>query len=89
MLVDVAPVLEKFVADDLLRAGRAGFQGGNAVNDITHQMKAIQIIHHHHIKRGRGRTFLLVSAHVQILVVRAPVSQPVDQPGIGPGVRFT
>ena len=46
-------------------------------------MKAVEIVQHRHVE-GRGdRAFILVAAHVDVVVVRATICQTMDQPRIG------
>ena len=54
----------------------------HAVDHVDHEMEAVEVVQHHHVERRRRRALLLVAAHVQVVVVRAPVRQPVDQPRI-------
>jgi hypothetical protein len=52
------------------------------VGHVHDQMKAVEVVEHHHVeRRGRG-ALLLVAAHMQVGVVGAAVGQAVDQPGI-------
>jgi hypothetical protein len=57
-----------------------GVQDQNAV--LGRQMEAVEVVHHHHVEGGRGRAFLLVAAHMEIVVIGAAIGEPVDQPGI-------
>ena len=75
-------MLKALVAEGLFGIVRAGALQGDPVDDVSDQMKAIKIVHHHHIEWSRGRPFFLVPAHVQVLVVGPPVGQSVDQPGV-------
>ena len=52
----------------------------HAIDDVLHEMKAIQVVQHHHVERRGRRAFLLVAAHVQVLVIRAAIGQSVNQP---------
>ena len=45
-------------------------------------MEAVEVVQHDHVERRRRRALFLVAAHVQVLVVRAPVGQAVDQPRV-------
>ena len=45
-------------------------------------MEAVEVVEHHHVEGGRGRALLLVAAHVDVVVVGAPVGETVDQPRI-------
>src|SRR5580704_6827793 len=57
-------------------------QPRNAINQIPGQMESIEIVAHGHVERRRGRAFFLVSADVEIVMIVAPVCEPVNQPGI-------
>src|SRR5581483_5895225 len=62
-LNDVRPVFDALVAGVLAQIGRSGAESGNPVNDIHHQVVAIQIVADDHIERRGGRASLLVAAH--------------------------
>jgi hypothetical protein len=53
----------------------------HAINYVGDEMKTVQVVHHHHVERSRGRAYLLVTAHVEVLVVGAAVREPMKQPG--------
>ena len=44
--------------------------------------EAVNLVANRQVERSVDVAFLLVAANVQVLVIGAPVSQPVDQPGI-------
>ena len=46
-------------------------------------MKPIQFVQHRHVKRRRDRAFFLVAANVNVVMIRAAVGQPVNQPRVG------
>ncbi len=52
------------------------------MNRIERQLESVDVIQHAHVKRGRCRPLFLVSAHVDVVVVVPPVSQPVNPPRI-------
>src|SRR5437667_3738487 len=52
----------------------------NTVDHVDHEVEAVEVVEHDHVERRRGRALLLVAAHVQVAMVRAPVREPVDQP---------
>jgi len=54
---------------------------GTQLDDILYEMKAVEIIQHHHIKGGGG-PFFLVATYVQVGMIGATVEQAVDEPGI-------
>ena len=55
---------------------------GKPINGVDREMKAIEVVQHHDIERRCGRSLFFVPAHVQVVVVRPPVRQPVDQPRV-------
>src|SRR5690606_9184601 len=57
-------------------------QGGYAVDDIHDQVIAVEVVEHDHVEGRGGGALLLVAAHVQIVVIGAPVGEAVDQPGV-------
>jgi len=73
-------VLDELVLHLLLQVGTLGTQMRQAINHVLHQMKAIQVILHPHIKCCRNRSLFLVATDVEVAVGPA-VGQPVDQPG--------
>src|SRR6185369_988703 len=54
----------------------------NALNNIHHQMKTVEVIQYDHIERRCGRAFFLVTAHVQVVMIVSPVSETMNQPRI-------
>src|SRR5580658_6630171 len=78
VLIDIDLVFDELVLDHLLQISALDAQLRQAIDDVLHQVKSIQIVLHSHIK-GRGdRTFFLVTANVQ-LPIGSPVSQPMNQ----------
>ena len=71
-------VLDQFVANGLLGVSGLGAKLRQAINHVGDEMKAVQVVHHHHVEGSRGRAFFLVTARVQVLVVGAAIRQPVD-----------
>ena len=82
VLCDIAPVIEQFITDGLLSVSGPCAHLGHAVDHIADQSEAIQLIAHAHVKRRRGRALFLVSAHMEVLMVGAPVSEAVNQPRV-------
>src|SRR5690349_6443941 len=54
----------------------------HAVDHVHHQMEAVEVVEHHLVEGRRRRAFFLVAAHVDVVVVRAPVSEAVNEPRI-------
>ena len=75
-------VLDELVANGLFGVGSARAKGRHAINDVGDEMKTVQVVHHHHVERRRGRAFFLEAAHMEILVVGAPIREPMNQPRI-------
>src|SRR5262245_50008068 len=86
--VDIFLVVDQRVADRLFGIGRSRPQLRNAVNHITHQMEAVEIVTHTHVEGGGGCPLFLVPAHMQILMVGAPVGEPVNQPGVSVKCKY-
>ena len=51
------------------------------IDDVLHQVEAVELVLHPHVEGGRDRALLLVAADVQV-AVGAAVGQAVHQPGI-------
>ena len=57
-------------------------EAGDPVDDVHDEVVAVHVVDDEHVeRRGRG-ALLLVAADVQVVVVGAPVGQPVDQPRV-------
>ena len=54
----------------------------NPVDHVHHQMKAIKVIEHGHVKWSGGGTFLFVTTHVKIFMIGAAVCQAMNEPRI-------
>src|SRR5438874_899721 len=62
--------------------GRPRTEAGDAVDDVHHEVEAVEIVEHDHVERRRGRALLLVPPHVQVGVAVTAVRQPVDEPRV-------
>src|SRR5215470_5431335 len=82
MLADVLLMFDEFVADRLFSIRGSGAQRRHTIDDIMHQVETIHIVQYTHVKRCRRCAFFLVATHMKIVMVRPPVSQPVNEPGI-------
>src|ERR1051325_2334174 len=81
-LADVFAVIDQQIAHGLLHVRVARQQPRHAVDHVHDQVTAVEIVEHRHVE-GRGRRPLLfVSADVEVLVVRAPVGQAVNEPRV-------
>src|SRR6202011_114966 len=58
----VLPVPEPLVHHVLPDVAGARTQPGNAIDDIHHEVKAIEVVEHHHVEGRRGCPLLLVTA---------------------------
>src|SRR6188508_1821936 len=52
------------------------------VERVHGEVEAIEVVQHDHVERRRRRPLLLVAAHVDVLVVRVPVREAVDEPRV-------
>src|SRR6266516_2562061 len=85
VLTVVARVLsaaKSHVGHELAHVRGPGTQRRNAVDHVHHQVIAVEVVQHDHVEwRGRGSLFL-VAADMEVVVVRPPVAEAVDQPRI-------
>ena len=79
---DIFLVFNEAVTHGLFGIGCMRSQVGNPVDHIFDQVKTIQIIPNHHVKRRGGRALFLVSPDMEIVVIGSAVRQAMDQPGI-------
>src|SRR5437870_3777137 len=75
-------VLHQFVAQELLEVGADGVQLRNAVHRVAGEVKAIQVIHHGHVKRSGGSALFFISAHMEIVVTMTAIAQPMNEPWV-------
>ncbi len=74
MFGDVLFVLDELVAQELLEMSADALQARDAVDHVAGKMKSIQIVQDGHIE-GSGRCSLFfVSADVEVVMIRAPIS---------------
>lgn len=59
---DVLLVLDELVPDRLLDLGGAMTERRHAMNHARDEMKAVEVVHHHHVERGGGWAFLFEAA---------------------------
>src|SRR5262249_6968916 len=72
-------VVDELVADRLFGVSGACPKLRNAVDHVAYQVEAIEIVQHAHVERRRGRALFLVAAHVDVVVARSAVGQPVNK----------
>ncbi len=82
MLVGIIAVLDNLILQPLLDMGSGNPKLGNPVDDIDRQIKAIDLIPDGQLKGGIDIAFFLVTAHVQVFMVGAAISEFVNQPGV-------
>ncbi len=58
-------------------------QARNAVDDIDRKIEAIHLVENGEFERRVDVAFFLVSAYVNVVMIRAAVAQLVDQRGVG------
>ena len=82
MIADVLFVLDELVAQELLEMGADALQARDAVDHVAREVKSIQVIQDCHIEGSGRRALFLISANVEVVMIRAPISQAVNQPRI-------
>ena len=89
MLVDVLLVLDELVLELLFQVDALVAGLRQAVDGIHDEVEAVQIVQHRHVEgRGDG-AFFLVATDVDVVVVGAAVSQPVDGHGYAWKAKMT
>src|SRR5262245_50198830 len=63
-----------------MRAGNAKLR--NAINHVDREAKPIDLVLDRQVQRGVDVTLLLVTAHVQIAVIRPAIRESMDQPRV-------
>src|ERR1700685_620666 len=54
-------------------------QAGNAVDDVDREIEAIHLIQDGQLQRSIDVAFFLISTHVNVLVIRAPIAELVNE----------
>ena len=75
-------MLDQLVAQKLFEVRADPRKLRNAIDYVTRQMQAIELIQYGHVKRSRGGTLFFVASHVQVGMVPPAVSKAVDEPGV-------
>jgi hypothetical protein len=75
-------VFDQLVLELLLEVNALVTGLRQAIDDIHHQVKAVQIIQHRHVERRGDGAFFLLTAYVNVAVVDAATGQPVYQPRV-------
>ena len=70
------------ISELFLRMGASRLEPGYTVYGIDSQSEAVYLIFDGQFERGIDVASLLITAHVQVLMVSSAVAEPVDQPGI-------
>ena len=78
----VGAAAEPLVDHPLAQLGGVRAECRDAVDHVDDEVETVEIVEHDHVERRRRRALLLVAAHVDVVVVRAPVGEPVDQPRV-------
>src|SRR5271169_3713305 len=82
MLVCVPAAGDLPIPEFLLGMHANGLKFGNAVDGVNRKTEAVGLVVDRELHWRIDVAFFLVAAHVQVLVVGAPVGQPVDQPRV-------
>jgi hypothetical protein len=78
MLVYVMLMLDELVAHRLFQVGALAADARYFIDNILHQMKAIDVVLNAHVKRRGDRALLLVSPDVEVPICSA-IGQPMDE----------
>ncbi len=81
--VSVVDALDDLVLQPFLDVRADGAQARNAIDDVDRQIEAIDLIEDREFERSVDVALFLVSAHMDVVMIRAPVGELVNQRGIG------
>src|SRR5262245_35417089 len=82
VLISIGLAFELHEAQLFLRVRAAGTKGRDSINDVHRNGEAINLIANGQIERSVDVAFFLIAADVQVLVIGAPISEPVNQPRV-------
>src|SRR5208337_3881537 len=79
---DVFLVVDELIPDRLLGVGGPRSELRHAIDHVAHKVEAIEIVQDAHVEWCRRGALFLIAAHMDVVVVRAPVRQQVNQPRV-------
>ena len=82
MLARILFVLDEFAPQKLPEVVTDTLQFWNPINHVTGKVKAIQIIHHGHIKGSSCSALFFVTVNVKVVVTMSPIAQSMNEPWI-------
>src|ERR1035438_1537253 len=82
VLARVRTASQSLVDEVLPDMSGLGTKLGEPVDDIYRQVKAVEVVEHDHVERGRCGALFLVSAYVHVLMAASPVGEAVDKPWV-------
>src|SRR5580704_6171261 len=80
--MDVRLVIQQLVTKKLLGVCGARAQTRHTIDHVTGQVESIEIVQHHHVEWGRGRSLFLVSTHVHTMMISPAIGESMDEQGI-------
>ena len=66
----------------LTNRGSVLSEAGDPIDDIDHEVVAVEVVAHDHVEGGRRRAFLDVAAHVEVVVSVTAIREAMDQPRV-------
>jgi hypothetical protein len=75
-------MIDQLGAEVLLRISGACSQARHAITHIADEMKTVELIQQDHIERRRRGAFLIIAAHMEVVMVRPAIREPMNQPWI-------
>ena len=78
MCRDVPLVLDQLIIDRLLGVGGRAIGQLHMVDNLPHEMEAVEMVADHHVERRRRRALLFEPVDVDILVVGTLVGEPMN-----------
>src|SRR5450755_1879220 len=87
VLIGIAAAFDLLISEVLLRMRARRFQARNSVNHVHGDAETVDLILNSQFQRGVDIASFLVAANVQIVMIRPPVCQAVNEPRIGMEVK--
>src|SRR4029077_15991112 len=82
-VVSVVEALDDLPLQPFFDVSANGAQTRNTVDDIDCQVEAIDLVDNREFKRSVDIPLFLVAAHMNVVMVRAPVTEFVNERGVG------
>src|SRR5208282_2972546 len=80
--VGVVNAFDDLSLEPFFKVGAGTLQPGNAIDDVDGKVEAIDLIYDREFQRRIDVALLFVPAHVNVVVIRPPIGELVDEPRV-------